>query len=50
MFAGLEWGMGKTIFPRAVLFEVSAKTGAGLEPWFEQILASEDESGANRER
>ena len=33
--------------PRAVLFEVSAKTGAGLEPWFAHILASDDESRAN---
>jgi hypothetical protein len=33
--------------PRAVLFEVSAKTGSGLEPWFAHILASEDESRAN---
>ncbi|PYR27749.1 MAG: cobalamin biosynthesis protein P47K, partial [Acidobacteria bacterium] len=33
--------------PRAVLFEVSAKTGAGLEPWFSHILASDDESRAN---
>src|SRR5436309_2488114 len=32
--------------PRAMLFEVSAKTGAGLEPWFAHILASEDESRA----
>ena len=34
-------------YPRAVLFEVSAKTGAGLEPWFTLIRASEDESRAN---
>jgi G3E family GTPase len=34
-------------YPRAVLFEVSAKTGAGLEPWFAHVLASEDESRAN---
>jgi G3E family GTPase len=34
-------------YPRAVLFEVSAKTGAGLEPWFAHILAAEDESRAN---
>jgi G3E family GTPase len=33
--------------PRAVLFEVSAKTSAGLEPWFAHILAAEDESRAN---
>lgn len=33
--------------PRAMLFEVSANTGAGLEPWFAHILASEDESRAN---
>jgi G3E family GTPase len=33
--------------PRAVLFEVSARTGAGLEPWFAHILASDDESRAN---
>ena len=33
--------------PRAVLFEVSAKTGAGLEPWFAHIIASDDESRAN---
>jgi G3E family GTPase len=34
-------------WPRAGLFEVSAKTGAGLEPWFAHILASDDESLAN---
>ena len=33
--------------PSAVLFEISAKTGAGLAPWFAYILASEDESRAN---
>jgi G3E family GTPase len=33
--------------PRAVLFEVSAKTRAGLEPWFSHILAADDESRAN---
>ena len=35
-------------YPRAVLFEVSAKTGAGSEPWFAHILASDDESRTNR--
>jgi G3E family GTPase len=33
--------------PNAVLFEVSAKTGAGLEQWFSHIIASDDESRAN---
>jgi G3E family GTPase len=34
-------------YPRAVLFEVSAKTGAGLEPWFAHVLAGNDDSRAN---
>ena len=34
-------------YPRAMLFEVSAKTGAGLDPWLAYILASEDENRAN---
>jgi G3E family GTPase len=34
-------------YPRAVRFEVSTKTGAGLEPWFAHLLASEDESHTN---
>ena len=34
-------------WPRAMLFEVSAKTGAGLEAWFGHIHASDDESRAN---
>jgi G3E family GTPase len=34
-------------YPRARLFETSAKTGAGLDPWFAYILASEDESRTN---
>jgi len=33
--------------PGAVLFEVSAKTGAGLEAWFAHILESDDESRTN---
>jgi G3E family GTPase len=34
-------------YPHTVLFDVSAKTGAGLEPWFAHVLASDDESRAN---
>jgi G3E family GTPase len=34
-------------FPRAVRFEVSARTGADLDPWFAHILAENDESRAN---
>jgi G3E family GTPase len=33
--------------PRAAMFEASAKTGTGLEPWFAHILTSQDESRAN---
>src|SRR5437867_7041364 len=36
-------------YPRAALLEVSAKTGAGREPWFTHILASADERRANRD-
>ena len=34
-------------YPRASLFEVSAKTGAGLERWFSHVLGSEDEGRTN---
>ena len=34
-------------YPRAMLFEISAKTGAGLDRWFAYILTSEDDSRAN---
>ena len=34
-------------YPHARLFEVSAKSSSGLEPWFASVLGREDESRAN---
>ena len=34
-------------YPRTPVFEVSAKTGAGLEQWFARVLGAEDEGQAN---
>jgi Ni2+-binding GTPase involved in maturation of urease and hydrogenase len=34
-------------YPAATVFEVSARTGAGLEPWFSHVLGSEDHGRAN---
>jgi G3E family GTPase len=34
-------------FPRAAIFEVSAKTGAGLEAWFDHVTAADDRNTAN---
>jgi len=35
----------RAAFPRAALFEVSARTGDGLDAWFDRILAEESASG-----
>ena len=34
-------------YPRARIFDVSAKTGEGVAPWFDFILGSEDRAAAN---
>lgn len=34
-------------YPHARLFEVSARTGMGLEPWFSSVLGAEDEGRSN---
>jgi Ni2+-binding GTPase involved in maturation of urease and hydrogenase len=35
------------LYPRAHVLEVSARRGAGLEPWFSSVLGPEDEGRAN---
>lgn len=39
----------ETRFPRAAIFEVSAKIGAGLEPWFSHVVNATDSDTANLE-
>jgi Ni2+-binding GTPase involved in maturation of urease and hydrogenase len=34
-------------FPRAELFQVSARTGAGLKPWFAEVMGTDDTDGSN---